>query len=140
MDEQVYKDRLKVIRTEVRKTTCRINEFTPEVVTLNHKDTLSTCLDEIKNVYRLTQDMIYELIEELNEETDAARIQSLERIESELTTMFKNNVKSVNEKMVELISAAGGNLLNVTSTNASDNQNKKEKIEIRIKNNLKKVK
>ena len=40
MDEQVYNDRLKVIRTEVRKTTCRINEFTPEVITLNHKDTI----------------------------------------------------------------------------------------------------
>ena len=98
MEEAVFSTRLKNIKKDIRIVESRIEEFTPDDITLNHKDTLADSLQKIREVCQSTRDKIYDLISDLDEEADKERIENLKKLDQSIFMKFKNNDKAVNDK------------------------------------------
>ena len=94
MDESDYKKKLVAIQKSVVKVQLRIDEFGPDALTLAHKDSFRTYLDEIRGEFKKVRDNIYDLITDLDEEADSARIDQLKQIDKQLAEKFKQNDKS----------------------------------------------
>ena len=137
MDEGDYKTRLAVIQKSVVKTHLRIDEFSPDLITIRHMDIYNGKLDLIRNHLEATRDLLYELVTDLDPVLDAGRITQLKLIDKKVTDSFKANEKRVMEVMDELIAAADSTAENMKEEKAAGE--KKAKFEIRIQNHLKKI-
>ena len=141
MDNQVFDRKMKEVKAEIRKVHWNIDMFTPEAVTRSHNESIvSAELKAIRNMYLLVKEKIYEFIDELNEDEEQVRIASLKKADEELSKRLKENDKAVYEKLAELNATNGSSISTAVTSRENIDQRKKEKIEVRIKNNLKKVK
>ena len=140
MDEAVFSTRLKNIKKDIRIVESRIEEFTPDDITLNHKDTLADSLQRIRVIYQSTRDKIYDLISDLDEEADKERIENLNKLDQSIFVKFKNNNKAVNDKMVSLLSAVDVQKENdQKEKDKREADEKREKLQLRITKQFEKI-
>ena len=141
MDESDYKTRLAKVWKSVMKTHLRIEEFTPDSVTIGDKSSYKADLDRIRNHLEATRNLLYDLITDLDPALDKARITQLKKLDKQVVEKFKENEKSVKEEMDALLDAA--DVAAKTAENVKEEKAaefKKAKFEIRIQNNIKKIK
>ena len=141
MDESDYKKKLVAIQKSVVKVQLRIDEFGPDALTLADKDSFRTYLDQIRGEFEKVRDNIYDLITDLNEKADLQRIDQLKQIDKQLAEKFKQNDKAVKEEMLRLIGETED--LSSRTVRLQEDKVKEEKalkLEVRMKNHLKKTK
>ena len=140
MEETIFNTRLKGIKKDVRIVELRIQEFSPDYITLNHKDTLADSLQKIREVCQSTRDKIYDLIDDLDEEADKEWIKHLNNMDKSIFDKFIKNDKAVNDQMVKLLSA-----VDVKRENAQKEKEKREadekkkKLQLRITKQSEKI-
>ena len=140
MDETIFNTRLKGIKKEVRVVELRIQEFSPDYITLNHKDTLADSLKEIREVCRSTRDKIYDLIDDLDEEADKERIENLNKMDRSIFDKFIKNDKAVNDQMVKLLSEVDTQRENAQKEEKErEAKEKREKLQLRITKQFEKI-
>ena len=81
MDENDYKTRLAEVWKSVMTTHLRIEEFTPNSITIGSKNTFKADLDRIRKQFEVTRNLLYYLITDLDENLDGARIAQLKQID-----------------------------------------------------------
>ena len=152
MDEGDYKARLAEVQKSVVTTHLRIDEFSPDSITIVDKTSYKADLDRIRNQLEATRNLLYFLITDLDPALDEARITQLKNIDKQVTEKFKENEKGVKEAIGALLAAA--DVAAKTSENAREEKaaedkrakeekaagEKKAKFEIRIQKHLKKTK
>ena len=141
MDDDDYKTRLAEVQKSVVKTHLRIDEFSPDIITIEHRDTYNGVLAQVRKHLEATRDLLYELVTDLDPDHDAERITQLKKIDKKVTDSFKANEKSVMEVMGNLKAAADSAAK--TAENMKEEKaagEKKAKFEIRIQKHLKKTK
>ena len=141
IDENYYKTRLAEVKKSAVKTYLRIEEFGPDAVTIADKDTYRSNLDEVRKQLEATRNLLYDLVTDLDPDPDEERIAQLKKIDQQVTDRFKRNEKGVKEVMADLIAADDSTAKkaeNIKEEKAAEV--KKAKFEIRIRNNLKKIK
>ena len=155
MDENTYKTRLAAVQKCVVKTHLRIDEYTPDSVTIGDKNRYMADLDKIRNHLEDTRNLLYDLITDLDPDLDEARITQLKQIDKQMSDKFKENEKNVKKTMDDLLAAA--DVAAKTAENDKEERaaedkkaaenvkeekaagEKKAKFEIRIQNHLKKI-
>ena len=140
MDEADYNKILIAIQKSVVKVRLRIDEFGPDALTLEHRETYRSYLDKIREEFQETRNQIYDLLTDLDEEKDPQEIAQLRQIDKQLADRFKQNDKSVMEEMRRL----KGETEDSFSRAAKEKEDKvKEekalKLEVRMKNHAKKT-
>ena len=135
MEEEIYKNRLKVITLESRKVKNEIKKFTPEDVTELHVSNFHERLKDIRDKLDVYCDASAQLIVDLNDDNqeDKARIQQLENYEEILRNEVRDNEKKVGEKIKTLIESQP------KTEKEKDDQVKIEKAKINIENVSEKV-
>ena len=109
MDENVYKEHLKKLKSDHRKVKRIIKEYTADDVTVADKDEFRTYLQEAKNEYKAFKVCADVVIDLLDINTEQLRVDEIEALVLELSTDIKKNEKEVKEKITEIISQAALN-------------------------------
>ena len=105
MEEQEYKNRLKVIKSEGLKFEDGIKNFTPEAVTELHTKNFHERLKDIRDKLDVYCDVTAQLIVDLDDDNqeDKARIQHLKDKKESLRNEVLDNEKKVGDKVKTLI-------------------------------------
>ena len=109
MEENVYKEHLKRLKSEQRKVKRKIDGYTASDVTITDKDEFRTYLKDARNEYETFEDAADAVIDQLDAEVDALRIDEVEALVRELSSTIKKNEKEVKEKIAEVMAQAAIN-------------------------------
>ena len=147
MDENNYKVKFANLKKELRQVEARIDSYTPEDATLADRDIYKEHLGETRNKYVSCYESLRDLIEELDEDVDQARVAQLKQILKDLTDKFKLNDKQVKEKFEETISEyetsktlSVKEKIDIDLMKLKEEKVTKEKIQVRMRNGWKKSK
>ena len=107
MDEELYQQKVKDLRKLELKILFMLQEFTPEHVTFEDRDSYKDKLMSIGEKYIKWRDESVDLMADLdpNDATDKVRLESVEKKAGEVIKQVADHAKAVKEKVTEVVSS-----------------------------------
>ena len=102
MEENIYKNHLKKLKSDQRKVQRKISEYTADDVTVEDKDEFRNYLNDARNKFEAFKDAADAVIDLLDIELEALRVEEIEALVKETSTAIKKNEKEVKEKITEV--------------------------------------
>ena len=107
MDEAHYKERVKALRKKELMIEVMLEEFTPDHVTYEDRESYKERLVKIGEKYVTWREDVTNLIAELDpdDETDNARVDQLKARRSSIVKLVADHAKNVKQKVCDIVSA-----------------------------------